>query len=47
MEKAGIICTPGEAFGKNGKKYVRFALTKSVDEINRIVEVIKDSGIIK
>lgn len=46
MEKTGVICTPGSAFGKNGKEYVRFALTKTVDEISEIVGIIRDSGII-
>ncbi len=47
MEKTGVICTPGSAFGKNGQGYVRFALVKNVEEITAIVKIIGDSGIIK
>ncbi len=47
MEKTGVICTPGSAFGKNGKGFVRFALVKTVEEITKIVKLIGDSGIIK
>jgi LL-diaminopimelate aminotransferase len=37
----GVVATPGEAFGKNGKNYVRFSVTTSkvaeaVDRIKRI-----------
>lgn len=27
LEKAGVVCTPGEGFGKQGEGYVRFSLT--------------------
>ncbi|MBP3580386.1 MAG: aminotransferase class I/II-fold pyridoxal phosphate-dependent enzyme [Clostridia bacterium] len=47
MEKTGVICTPGAAFGKNGEGYVRFALVKDADELEKIVDVIASSGIIK
>ena len=47
MEKTGVICTPGSAFGKNGRGYVRFALVKKPEEIEHIVGLIKDSGIVK
>jgi LL-diaminopimelate aminotransferase len=30
----GVLVTPGIAFGKIGTKYIRFALTKSKDQIN-------------
>lgn len=46
MEKTGIICTPGSSFGQNGRNYVRFALVKNVDEINKLVDIIKQSGIV-
>lgn len=45
MEKTGLICTPGSAFGSLGEGYVRFALVKPVSEIERIINVVKESGI--
>ncbi len=47
MDKTGVICTPGAAFGKNGEGYVRFALVRSPEEIAAIVKIIGDSGIVK
>lgn len=47
MEKTGVICTPGAAFGENGEGYVRFALVKPADELEKIVDIIGKSGIIK
>ncbi len=47
MDKTGIICTPGSSFGQNGKGYVRFALVKTPEEFEKIVAIIKDSGIVK
>ena len=47
MEKTGVICTPGAAFGKNGEGYVRFALVKDAEEIKKIVSIIGESGIVK
>lgn len=47
MDKTGVICTPGSAFGKNGQGYVRFALVKPENELREIVDIIRDSGIIK
>ncbi len=46
MEKTGVICTPGSAFGKNGEGYVRFALVKSVDELEKITKIIGESNIV-
>lgn len=47
MEKTGVICTPGRAFGENGEGYVRFALVKNADELKEIIDVISNSGIVK
>ncbi len=47
MEKTGVICTPGAAFGENGEGYVRFALVKEPQELEKIVDIIGKSGIIK
>jgi LL-diaminopimelate aminotransferase len=46
MEKTGVICTPGSAFGTLGEGYVRFALVLPVCEINDAVNRIKESGIL-
>lgn len=47
MEATGVICTPGDAFGTMGEGYVRFALVLPVEEIQDMVKVIGESGIIK
>ena len=47
MEKTGVICTPGSAFGSLGEGYVRFALVLPVDQINEAVNRIDESGILK
>ncbi len=41
LEKAGILCTPGNGFGEPGEGYVRFALTVPVKRIKEAVERIK------
>ena len=45
MEKTGVICTPGSSFGSLGDRYVRFALTLPVPEIEKAVEAVRKSGI--
>lgn len=47
LEQAGVLCTPGSAFGTLGEGYVRFALTKPVEEIQAILRIIDDSGVLK
>ena len=47
MEKTGVICTPGDAFGSMGEGYVRFALVLPVEEIQEMIKVIDESGILK
>lgn len=47
MERTGVICTPGSAFGKNGEGYVRFALTMSVEKIDEAVNAIEKSRILE
>lgn len=46
MEKTGVICTPGIAFGSLGEGYVRFALVLPVKEINEAISRIKESNIL-
>lgn len=47
MEKTGVICTPGHAFGTLGEGYVRFALVHPVEVIEEVVKIIDESGILK
>ena len=46
MEKTGVICTPGSAFGSLGEGYVRFALVLPVEQIEEAVNRIAESGIL-
>ncbi len=47
IDKTGVFCVPGSVFGSLGEGYVRFALVKNVDEIKKLVNAIKESGMIK
>ncbi len=47
MEKTGVVCTPGSAFGKMGEGYVRFALVLPPEEIEKACRAIDESGILK
>ena len=47
IEKAGVVATPGSAFGPNGEGYVRFALVLPPEELTKVVEAIDKSGILK
>jgi LL-diaminopimelate aminotransferase len=47
LEKSGVLCTPGSAFGKQGEGHVRFALVLPPEEIAKAVKAIQDSGMIK
>jgi LL-diaminopimelate aminotransferase len=38
LEKAGVLATPGNGFGKEGEGYVRFSLTVPVGRIREAVE---------
>jgi LL-diaminopimelate aminotransferase len=46
MDKAGVVCTPGDAFGSMGEGYVRFALVLPTYELEEMVDVIKESGVL-
>lgn len=43
LERAGVLCTPGNGFGAPGEGYVRFALTIDVLRIEEAVERIKNA----
>ena len=45
LDKTGVLVTPGGAFGPSGEGYVRMALVQSEEDMQRIVEAVKQSGI--
>ncbi|MGN0161094.1 MAG: aminotransferase class I/II-fold pyridoxal phosphate-dependent enzyme [Lachnospiraceae bacterium] len=47
MDKTGVICTPGSAFGTLGEGYVRFALVLPVEVIEEVIQIVDESGILK
>ena len=47
MEKAGVMVTPGSAFGPSGEGYVRLALVQDEEALNRAIEAVDRSGILK
>ena len=47
VDKTGVICTPGTAFGPMGEGYVRFALVLPPEQLEEIVDIIDKSGILK
>lgn len=47
LEKAGVIVTPGSAFGPSGEGYVRLALVQDEDVLEQAVEAVRRSGILK
>jgi len=47
VDKTGVICTPGTAFGPMGEGYVRFALVLPPEQLKEVVDIIDKSGILK
>lgn len=47
LKQAGVLCTPGDAFGSKGEGYVRFALVMPVEELEAVVEAVDRSGVLK
>lgn len=47
VEKTGVLCTPGSAFGSLGEGYVRFALVLPVETIEELIKRIDESNILK
>lgn len=41
LEKTGVLCTPGDAFGSLGEGHVRMALTKTPEEIGEIIRTVQ------
>ena len=40
MDTCGVVGTPGTAFGPKGEGYIRFALVRPAEELERICEII-------
>ncbi len=47
LEKAGVMVTPGSAFGHSGEGYVRMALVQEEEVLLQAVRQVKESGILK
>lgn len=46
VTKAGVIVTPGSAFGPSGEGYVRMALVQDVEILKQTVDAVRQSGIL-
>ena len=46
VEKAGVLVTPGSAFGPSGEGYVRLALVQDREALDRAIEAVKRSGVL-
>lgn len=46
LERSGLLCTPGSAFGELGEGHVRFALVQPVPMMQEIVAAVEASGMI-
>ena len=47
LERAGVLVTPGSAFGKSGEGYVRVALVKDEEELSEAIGRMEKSGIFR
>ncbi|MFV0528435.1 MAG: aminotransferase class I/II-fold pyridoxal phosphate-dependent enzyme [Lachnospiraceae bacterium] len=47
IEKAGVIVTPGSAFGQGGEGFVRLALVQDEQVIQEAIEAVRKSGILE
>ncbi len=47
LEKTGLLCTPGAAFGSLGEGHVRFALVQPPEVMREIVQAVAASGMIR
>jgi len=47
VKKAGLIVTPGSAFGPSGEGYVRLALVQDEEVLMQAIKVVDESGILK
>ena len=47
LQRTGLLCTPGAAFGELGEGHVRFALVRPVSDMEEIVRAVDGSGILR
>ena len=47
LDKSGVLCTPGSAFGSLGEGHVRFALVLPPEELRAAVQSVAKGGIIR
>ncbi len=47
VERAGVMVTPGSAFGPRRAGYVRLALVQSEDALRRAVDALRESGVFR
>lgn len=47
LERAGVLVTPGSAFGPSGEGYVRMALVQDEEAIERALRAVEESGVLK
>ena len=47
LERTGVLCTPGSAFGPMGEGHVRFALVQPVPVMRQLVADVGASGILE
>ena len=43
LVKAGLICTPGSAFGTFGEKHLRFSYAASEEKIDKGMDILADT----
>lgn len=46
VEKAGVMVTPGSAFGPSGEGYVRLALVQDEEVLAEAIKAVRESGIL-
>lgn len=46
VEKAGVMVTPGSAFGPSGEGFVRLALVQDEEMLNKAIRAVAESGIL-
>ena len=47
VEKAGVMVTPGSAFGPSGEGYVRIALVQDEEILHKAIQAVDESGLLK
>ena len=47
IKKAGVIVTPGSAFGPSGEGHVRIALVQDEEDIKKAIDAVDKSQILK